>query len=138
MTQIQRFNSKLDLSLNYFLSDHHQQNNAANTSSNNSNNSQKKLESEIELGFNEIKSLIVEQANKKPEIEFPRLKLDELNTVVSEMTKENKLDRNVDKIEQYLIKLKAFKNLNPKLRQLVIRRSHFRKVAKNEVIYNQG
>jgi len=39
------------------------------------------------------------------------------------MTKENKLDRNVDKIEKYLLKLKAFKNLNPKLRQLVILRS---------------
>jgi hypothetical protein len=51
------------------------------------------------LGFNEIKSRIVEQANKKPEIEFPRLKLEELNIVVNEMSKENKLDRNVEKIE---------------------------------------
>ncbi len=54
------------------------------------------------------------------------------------MTKENKLDRNVEKIEKYFMKLKGFKNLNPKLRQLVILRSHFRKIAKNEIIYTQG
>jgi hypothetical protein len=52
------------------------------------------------------------------------------------MNKENKLDRNVEKIEKYFLKLKGFKNLNPKLRQLVILRSHFRKVAKNEIIYS--
>ena len=58
----------------------------------------------------------MEQANKKPEIEFPRLKLDELQYVLTEMQKENKLDRNIEKLEALLLKLRAFKNINPKLR----------------------
>lgn len=79
MMQIKRFNQKLDLSLSYFLDNNSSQNAAIQgASSSNNRNSQKKLESEIEQGFNEIKSLIVEQANKQPEIELPRLKLDEL------------------------------------------------------------
>jgi hypothetical protein len=61
MTQIKRFNQKLDLSLKYFLDNNSSQNAAIAGGSTSSNkNSQKKLESEIELGFNEIKSRIVE------------------------------------------------------------------------------
>ena len=61
MTQIKRFNQKLDLSLQYFLDNNSSQNAAiAGASMSSNKNSQKKLESEIEQGFNEIKSQIVE------------------------------------------------------------------------------
>lgn len=36
------------------------------------------------------------------------------------MNKPNKIDRDVPKIEEMLMKLKYFKNLNPQLRRLVI------------------
>ena len=51
------------------------------------------------------------------------------------MNKENKLDRNIKKIESLLLKLKSFKILNPQLRQLVILRSTYKRFQKNEIIY---
>jgi hypothetical protein len=57
--------------------------------------------------------MIVEQANKKPEVILPRLKVDDLAALKEEMAKSNKLDRNIEKIEGMLLKLKALKNLNP-------------------------
>ncbi len=52
------------------------------------------------------------------------------------MSKPNKLDRNIDKLESMFLKLRAFKNLNPHLRKLVLLRSTYRIVSKNEVLYN--
>ncbi len=57
--------------------------------------------------------MIVEQANKKPEVILPRLKVDDIAILKEEMAKSNKLDRNIEKIEGMLLKLKALKNLNP-------------------------
>lgn len=54
------------------------------------------------------------------------------------MAKPNKLDRNIESLEGMLLKLRSFKSLNPHLRRLVLLRSTFRKVSKNEVLYTQG
>jgi len=58
-----------------------------------------------------------------------------LESLDEEMNKENKLDRNIKKIESLLLKLKSFKILNPQLRQLVILRSTYKRFQKNEIIY---
>ncbi len=54
------------------------------------------------------------------------------------MLKNNKLDRNIEKVEGMLKKLRAFKGLNPQLLKLVLLRASYKKVNKNEVLYNQG
>lgn len=77
-----------------------------------------------------MKEMIVEQAKKQqPEITMNRLKLDEIASLEQELSKIE--DRDIEKIEALLMKLKAFKYLNPQLRQLVIKRSTCRRYGKN-------
>jgi hypothetical protein len=41
------------------------------------------------------------------------LKVEEISLLKSEMSKSNKLDRDIEKLEGMLLKLRAFKSLNP-------------------------
>lgn len=119
------------MSLNYFL-------NSNDNNTTKSANSQKRLDSEIEQGIKVIRDMIAAQKNKRPEIILPRLKMEELAILEEEMLKQNKLDRNMERIEGMVKKLHAFKGINPQLRRLVLLRASYRKVTKNEVLYTQG
>lgn len=93
------------MSLNYFLSDQNKEKAATGGAAG------KKLDSEIEQNVKEIKDKIVEQANKKVEVTLNRLKLEEIDLLNVELAKET--DRDLPLLEDMLLKLKYFKNLNP-------------------------
>ena len=98
----------------------------------------RKADAEIEQNVKRMKYMMVEEANKQTEPTYHRLKLDEVAILEQEMNKANKLTRDIPKIEELLMKLKAFKGLNSDLRELIILRADLRWFKRNEVIYQQG
>jgi hypothetical protein len=107
MSQIKRFNQKLDMSLNYFLNDSYKDKGGSTGGA-----ASKKLDSEIEQNVKEIKDRIVEQANKKEEVTLNRLKLEEIEVLNVELVRAPD-SRDLSKVEEMLMKLRYFKNLNP-------------------------
>lgn len=69
-----------------------------------------------------------------------RLRLDELEELNCELQKEagHEGGRNVQKIEELVVKLRAFKSLNPALRRMVLERATYKRYGQNEVLYRQG
>lgn len=78
----------------------------------------------------------MEQANKKVEVTMNRLKLEEIELLNGEFGKVDYGERDVIGIEEMLMKLKYFKNLNPQLRRLVIQRAHYKTIPRDAVIYS--
>ena len=71
----------------------------------------------------------MEQANKKVDITLNRLRLEELNLLNEELSKDPHTEegRNIQKIEELVVKLRAFKSLNPALRRMVLERGTFKR-----------